>query len=62
MNISTKLKIQDFDQTCLQNLNQDSTSSPLQNISNKILTKLQLQILQLQLQHLDQNAQSLNKS
>ena len=55
INISTKLKIQDIVQTWLQNLDQDSTSLPLQNISSKILTKLQLQILpELQLQNLDQ--------
>ena len=50
-----KLKIQDIDQTWLQNLNQDLTSLPLQNISSKILTKLKLQILpELQLQNLNQ--------
>ena len=55
MSISTKLKIQDIDQIWLQNLDQDSTSLPLQNISSKILTKLQPQILpELQLQNLDQ--------
>ena len=40
ISISTKLKIQDIDQTWPQNLDQDSTSLPLQNISSKILTKL----------------------
>ena len=55
ISISTKLRIQDIDQTWLQNLDQDSTSLPLQNISNKILTKLQLQILpETQLQNLEQ--------
>ena len=50
-----KLKIQDIDQTWLQNLDQDSTSLPLQNISSKILNKLLLQILpELQLQNNDQ--------
>ena len=55
ISISTQLKIQDIDHTWFQNLDQDSTSLPLQNISSKILTKLQLQILpELQLQNLDQ--------
>ena len=55
ISISSKLKIQDIDQTWLQNLDQDSTSLPLQNISSKILNKLLLQILpELQLQNNDQ--------
>ena len=55
ISISTKHEIQDIDQTWLQNLDQDSTSLPLQNISSKILNKLLLQILpELQLQNLDQ--------
>ena len=42
----------------LQNLDQDSTL-PLQNISNKILTKFQLQMLpEFQLQNLDQTSYS----
>ena len=40
--ISTKLEIQDIDQTWLQNLDQDSTSLPLQNISSKIQTPASL--------------------
>ena len=56
ISISTKLKIQDIDQSWLQNLDQDSTSLPLQNISSKILNKLLLQILpELQLQNIDQS-------
>ena len=45
----------EIDQTWLQNLDQDLTSLPLQNISCKILTKLQCQILpEFHLQNLDQ--------
>ena len=55
ISFSTKPKVQDIDQTWLQNLDQDSTSLPLQNISSKMLTKFQLQILpELQIQNLDQ--------
>ena len=43
ISICIKLKIQDIDQTQLQKLNHDSTSWPRQNISSKILSKLQLQ-------------------
>ena len=41
--ILTKLKIKNIDQTWLQNLDQDLTSKPLENINNKMLNKIQLQ-------------------
>ena len=64
ISISTKLKLQNIDQTLLQNLDQDSTWYNLnQTSAAKYWPNFSFKISpELQVQNLDQNAQSLNES